>query len=88
MNPSHPSHLDHDAQNDMARIERTAARIRAAGGCALGAFALWLGPAATVAFLIGLASVVVRLLLARRKLRHRPPEAARGPERTPPTAAA
>ena len=83
-----PSHLGHDLEGDMARIERTAARIRAAGGCALGAFALWLGPAATAAFLIGLASIVVRLVVARRKLLRRPPETARGPGHTPPTAAA
>jgi hypothetical protein len=80
--------LDHDVQDDMERIERTASRIRAAAGCALGAFALWLGPAATAAFLIGLASIVVRLVLARRKLRRRQVGTARGPGRTPPTAAA
>lgn len=83
-----PSHLDHDVQDDMVCIERTASRIRAAGGCVLGAFALWLGPAATAAFLIGLASIAVRLVLARRKLRHRQDATATGPGHTPPTAAA
>jgi hypothetical protein len=79
--------LDHDVQDDMERIERTASRIRAAAGCALGAFALWLGPAATAAFLIGLASVVVRLVLVRRKLKHRHGDPAGGLGGNPPTAA-
>lgn len=81
------THLGQDPEGDMDSIERTAARIRSAGGCALGAFALWLGPAATAAFLIGLASIAVRLVLVRRKLEQRNSGTAGDLGRNPPTAA-
>jgi hypothetical protein len=44
-------------------------RWAAVGGAALGASALWLGPVATVVFLLVLAVMTTRLLILRSRLR-------------------
>jgi Flp pilus assembly protein TadB len=44
-----------------------------AGGVALAAFALWLGPVAVAVFVLALAVTAVRLLILRSRLNRRTP---------------
>jgi formate-dependent nitrite reductase membrane component NrfD len=47
---------------------RNRQRWAAAGGIALGAFALWLGPVATAVFLVAIAAMAVWLVVLRHRL--------------------